>query len=165
MPRVSQTWSQKGLWDHYYGTCERIDPNAPDAYERYCTAPQNARVCAQGYDRRRRLDPRKRYCAEPVIAYKLNWRGETYYSQNEVIPIRDNDDFTHFLGQVGEGPFYGIMEMARYRSDFKRRLPPRLRGKSCIVYNRNLKFVLIKAPAEPDDPECVDLGTRGAKKK
>jgi len=132
MPRVAQTWSQKGVWDYYYSVCKK-EPPPPGS------------------------DPRKTYCEQPVIAYKLNWRGETYYSQNLVIPIRDDDDFDYFLSQVGDGPFYGIMEYGRYRGEFQRELPARFKGKSCVVYNNNLKFVLTKVPCAPDDPERKDV--------
>jgi hypothetical protein len=125
MPRLSQSWSQKGLWDYYYSACT---PGAgPDA--------------------------RKRYCVQPVVSYKLNWRGETYYTQNEVIPIRDDDDFDHFLANQGDATFYGVMEYSRYRGEFQRRLPARFKGKACVVYNENIKFVLAKVPCAPDDPE------------
>ncbi len=130
MPRVSQTWSQKGVWDHYYSVCDREAPR-PGA------------------------DARKTYCAQPVIAFKLNWRGENYYSANEVIPVRDDDDFTHFLSQNEGVTFYGIMELARYRGEFQRKLPKELKANNCIVYNENLKFVLAKAPCAKDDPERV----------
>lgn len=128
MPKVSETWSQKGVWDHYYANCTSTD------------GPPGVRVD-------------KRYCDEPAIAYKLNWRGENFYSQNEMVPIRDDDDFTHFLNGVGDGPFYGIMEYARYRGEFQRKLPARFKGKACIVYDANVKFLLAKVPCAPDDPE------------
>ena len=131
MPILSKTWSQKGLWDAYYAQCERVE-GPPGAH------------------------PAKRFCRQPIIAYKLNWRGETFYSQNEVIPIRDDDDFEHFLAHESQAPFYGIMEMARYRGEFKRKLPARLRGKTCLTYNRNDKFVLVKAPCAPDDPHRLE---------
>jgi hypothetical protein len=88
-----------------------------------------------------------------VISYKLNWRGETYYSQNEVIPMRDDDDFTHFLSTIEDRTFYGIMEYSRYRGEFQRKLPAKFKGKTCIAYDGNLKFVLAKVPCAPDDPE------------
>lgn len=136
MPRLSQTWSQKGVWDYYYSACTRTE--GPD--------------------------PRKRYCEQPVIAFKLNWRGETFYTQNEVIPIRDDDDFDHFLATNGDKTFYGIMEYSRYRGEFQRRLPARFKNKACMVYNKNLKFVLAKVPCAADDPErqseTTDSGPR-----
>ena len=131
MPRLSETWSQKGLWDYYYEACTRTQ------------GPPGT-------------DPRKRYCEQPVVSYKLNWRGETYYSQNEVVPIRDDDDFDHFLTQVADGTFYGIMEYGRFRGEFQRRLPARFKDKACVVYNRNMKFVLAKVPCAEDDPERKD---------
>ena len=128
------TWSQKGLWDHYYSLCTKAE------------GPPGA-------------DSRKRFCEQPVIAFKLNWRGETFYSQNEVIPIRDDDDFTHFLSQIGSRTFYGIMEYSRFRGEFQRKLPANMKGKACIVYDRNQKFVLGKVPCAPDDPERKDPKT------
>lgn len=131
MPRLSETWSQQGLWEDYYSKCNEVEgPPGSDA--------------------------RKTFCEQPVIAYKLNWRGETFYSMNEVIPIRDDDDFTHFLSQSGDRTFYGIMEYARYRGEFQRKLPANLRKQTCIVYDENLKFVLAKVPCAEDDPERVE---------
>ena len=128
MPRLSDSWSQKGLWDYYYSVCEETE-GQPGS------------------------DTRKTYCEQPVLSYKLNWRGETYYSANEVIPIRDDDDYDHFLTQVGERTFYGIMEYGRYRGEFQRRLPAHFKDKACVVYNRNEKFVLAKVPCADNDPE------------
>ncbi len=130
MPRLSLVWSQKGLWDAYYEQCERID--GPPGSHRF-----------------------KRYCREPVIAYKLNWRGETFYTQNEVIPIRDDDDFTHFFTQNADAPFYAIMEMPRYKGEFQRKLPADKKGKICLTHNRDAKFVLAKYPCAADDPARV----------
>lgn len=131
MPGISSTWSQKGVWDAYYSQCTRTD--GPPGAHRF-----------------------KRYCEEPTIAYKLNWRGETFYTQNEVIPIRDDDDFDHFLDEIGDGTFYGIMEGARFRGGFQRELPDRFKNKACITHNDNLKFVLVKVPCSEDDPQRVE---------
>lgn len=127
MPRISSIWSQKGLWDYYYEVCTRTD--GPPGTHKF-----------------------KRICEEPIVAFKLNWRGETFYSQNEVIPIRDDDDFTHFLSQIEDREFFGIMEYARYRGEFQRKLPQSLKGKACIAWDGNQKFVLAKVPCAPDDP-------------
>lgn len=132
MPRLSETWSQKGLWDYYYSVCT-VTEGPPGS------------------------DSRKTYCEQPVVSYKLNWRGETYYSANEVIPIRDDDDFEHFLKQVDQGTFYGIMEHGRFRGEFQRQLPAHFKDKACVVYNRNTKFVLAKVPCAKDDPERKDV--------
>jgi hypothetical protein len=143
MSRLSEIWSQKGHWDRYYELCT---PDGPERVSRYSPV-----------------------CKEKVIAYILNWRGENFYSGNEVIPIRENEDFPHFLKQVQPGEtFYVITEMARWRSQFQQALPAELKGKACVVYNRNGKFVLGKVPCAPDDPARVseqvpsDMATFGA---
>ncbi len=130
MPEISSTWSQKGIWDAYYSQCTRV-PGPPGA-QRF-----------------------KRFCKQPVMAYKLNWRGETFYTQNEVIPIRDDDDWDYFVKQDSNETFYGIMEWGRYHGGFQRALPAKLKGKTCVVYNHNLKFVLMKVPCAKDDPDRV----------
>ena len=130
MPRLSLVWSQRGLWDAYYEQCEPSDG-----------PPQSHRF--------------KRFCSEPVLAYKLNWRGETFYTQNEVIPIRDDDDLEHFLEQQGSSPFYAIMELPRYRGEFQRKLPKEKSSRLCLTHNRDGKFVLVKFPCAEDDPQRV----------
>lgn len=140
MPKISNTWSQKGLWDYYYSHCTKTE------------TPSGK-------------DPRKTYCKEPAVSYKLNWRGETYYSQNQVVPIRDDDDFTYFLKNLGDGTFYGIMEAGRFSGGFQRKLPAKYKNKSCIVYNENMKFVLAKVPCEKDDPDRVEKKKKTDKSK
>ncbi len=130
MPTISSSMSQQGIWDRYYELCDETDP------------PPGA-------------DLRKTFCEQPAIAFKLNWRGETYHTHNEVIPIRSDEDWEVFLEQIGEGTFYGIMQYSRYQGEFQRQLPEHFRGRSCIVHDENLKFALVKVPADEDDPECV----------
>ncbi len=122
MPTLSSTWSQKGVWDLYYERCERTE--GPPGH-----------------------DKKKRYCAEQSLSYKLNWRGETFYTQNEVIPIREDADFKHFLKLNKERRFYAIMEKSRYNS-FKTRLPATFKGKSCMIETGNVKFALIETPCK-----------------
>ncbi|TXD36280.1 hypothetical protein FRC96_09355 [Lujinxingia vulgaris] len=131
MPTISSTMSQKQLWDRYYELCTEVEP------------PPGA-------------DTRKTYCEEPVIAYRLNWRGEVYHTQNLVIPIRSDEDWEKYKKEQTEGPIYAIMQNVRYRGEFQRKLPERWKGKACLVHNENLKFVLAKIPCAPDDPARVD---------
>ncbi|MBA2665248.1 MAG: glycosyltransferase family 39 protein [Bradymonadaceae bacterium] len=136
MPKITSTWSQKGLWDRYYELCTKTD------------GPPGS-------------DKRKHYCEEPAVSYKLNWRGETYYTANEVVPIRSDNDFTQLLGQVGDdGTFYGIMELSRFRGEFQRKLPEKYKDRSCVVHDDNLKFVLAKVPCEKDDPNRLEPADR-----
>ncbi len=138
MPTISSTWSQKGVWDRYYDLCTRT-AGPPDH------------------------DDKKRYCEEQSLSYKLNWRGETYYTQNEVLPIREDHEFTHFLNQNGDRPFFAIMEMSRYRGEFQRNLPAKWKNKSCLIETGNIKFAFTKVPCGPDDPARSAPGT-GAEK-
>ena len=131
MAWYSHDWSQRELWDTYFALCTKTE------------APPGA-------------DRRKTYCREAAIAYKLNWRGETFYTHNQVIPIRDDDDFTHFLAENKGQPFYSIIELPRYRGEFNMRLPGELRGQACIVYNANMRFELVKVPCAKDDPLRLD---------
>ena len=47
------------------------------------------------------------------------------------------------------------MEMARYRGEFKRKLPAKLRNQTCLTYNSHDRFVLAKVPCAADDPQRV----------
>jgi hypothetical protein len=86
----------------------------------------------------------------------LNWRGENFYSGNEAAALREADDLGHFVSQLEPNQtFYVIMEMARWRTQFPQALPAHLKGKACMVYNRNGKFLLAKVPCAPDDPARV----------
>ncbi len=131
MPGISSTMSQQSIWERYEELCEEVE------------APPGA-------------DERKHFCQEPAIAYKLNWRGETYYTANEVIPVRSDEDWEAFLEEVGDKTFFGIMQHNRYRGEFRRNLPERFRGKACLVHDSNLKFVLARVPCEDDYEGRVD---------
>ena len=123
MPTLSPTWSQKGVWDRYYERCERTE------------GPPGA-------------DDKKRFCAEQALSYKLNWRGETYYTQNEVIPIREDHEFEHFIKNNKGKTFYAIMEFSRYNGEFQRKIPAEFKGKSCLVDTGNIKFALAEVPCK-----------------
>ena len=118
MPQLAVDWSQGYLWETYYGLCTRIEgpEGAPDF---------------------------KRYCNEPIVAYRLNWRGETYYTQNEVIPCEDDADFRYFLRTNGDHSFYAIMQRGR-RSSFTTALSGELRDGVDDVHTENLKFILVR---------------------
>lgn len=99
MPAISSTWSQHGLWETYYHYCTRTTP------------PPGAHRLKQD-----------RYCEDSAIAYKLNWRGETYFTMNEVLPIRDDEEWDHFI-EINDGRcFFAIMEQSRVGS-YRNALP------------------------------------------
>lgn len=88
MPTISASWSQQGLWNQYYDRCTQI-PGPPQAHKL------------------------KVYCEEPVISYRLNWRGETFFTQNEVVPIRDSADWKYFEEINGNACYYAMMDSGR----------------------------------------------------
>jgi 4-amino-4-deoxy-L-arabinose transferase-like glycosyltransferase len=49
---------------------------------------------------------------EPIGAYYMNWRGETFYSSNHVRQIKDGTKFQEFLNQ--KGPLWLVVEQSRY---------------------------------------------------
>jgi 4-amino-4-deoxy-L-arabinose transferase-like glycosyltransferase len=139
MPTISSDWSQKPVWDEYYRRCTRTE--GPPGH-----------------------DEKKRFCAEQSVSYKLNWRGETYYTQNEVIPITTDEDFNHFLKQNKDRPFYAIMDQNRFQSEFVRKLPPAFGGKACKIDVGSIKFALAHAPCDPDTGKTLSVPVAPAAK-
>ena len=76
---------------------------------------------------------------EPIAAYFMNWRGETFYSQNSVVEIKDAAKLREFVAHPG--PEYVVVEQARYkamRSVLGPRYRPRILDRSCN------KFFLVR---------------------
>jgi 4-amino-4-deoxy-L-arabinose transferase-like glycosyltransferase len=49
---------------------------------------------------------------EPIIAYYMNWRGETFYTSNTIRQIKDNGHWEDVLAQPGR--FWVLVEQSRY---------------------------------------------------
>ncbi|MDR0965209.1 MAG: glycosyltransferase family 39 protein [Myxococcales bacterium] len=49
---------------------------------------------------------------EPIAAYYMNWRGETFYSSNTIRQIKARDKFDEFLDQ--KGAVWILVEQSRY---------------------------------------------------
>ncbi len=119
MPMLSPHWSQKYLFDSYYDTCTLQD-NPPEIQEAY--TPLLAHIGMEGLARALGYE-QKRVCAEDVISWRITWRGETYYSYNELLPIgKENEQFLPYLEEMNHGrPFYALMERGKM-SGFESRL-------------------------------------------
>jgi hypothetical protein len=138
MPGISPTWSQRGVWMAYWDDCTKTP------------APPHA-------------DTKKIWCEESALIYRITWRGEHYYSQNEAIPIQNDDDMKYFASHNGDTPFYYMVDRARYCqgsmtspnwgpectgngsivSEVRKHFP----GKPVdheLVWDDNLKFIMIK---------------------
>lgn len=138
LPRVSKDWSQKEMWDAYYSHCTRYTPEEEAQYREHMLL-QTMRVPS-------RLDTFPRaWCKEPVVAFRTNWRGETFYSANTVIPAPETKHLKPFLTQWGnDKPFYLFTERNRVQSELEPNLPPHLKGQYDEIFGANLKFVMLR---------------------
>ncbi|MEC9071076.1 MAG: hypothetical protein VX938_01800, partial [Myxococcota bacterium] len=166
MPSLSPHWSQKYLFDTYYDTCEVLE-NPPEVEEAY--QPLLARWGMEGLARS--LGWRSKIvCEEDVISWLITWRGETYYSFNELQPIeKEAPQFLPYLEERNHGKaFYVLMERGK-KGAFKSKLDnytQKLRRKGAegwsdiadwnveIVHDENQYFQMIKAtPIQEDEAE------------
>ena len=128
LPAISGTWSQRGIFEAYHADCTPADPPA-------------------------RLSSGRWACAEPLIAYKMFWRGETWHSGNTVVPLRRADQVRHFLDSpAARGAFYVITEHRRVESQFSHELAEARRPLVRTVHADNAMFVLVHVPAAATVP-------------
>lgn len=147
LPKVSVHWSQKGMWDTYYSQCEPFGPDE-DAEYRTHMLTQVGRIPSKP-----ELYPRV-HCKEPVVAFRTNWRGETFYSANTVLPAPETKHLKPFLKQWGnDKPFFLFTESSRVKSELEPNLPKHLKGQYEAVFGgkaRDRKFVLLRIDASRD---------------
>lgn len=81
---------------------------------------------------------------EPIVAYYMNWRGETFYSQNTVHQIKDPGKLRQFTAK--HGAEYVIVEQTRY-AGMRAVLGSRYRLH--IIDRTNNKFYLVRVDPAP----------------
>jgi len=90
-----------------------------------------------------------RDCLEDITAYKMNWRGETFYSENRVLPLLSDKEARYFLdSEAGHRRFFAIVEYARLQGQFRPLLSDSRYQGIRRVYEGNTKFLLLDVPAE-----------------
>ncbi|MEZ4471480.1 MAG: glycosyltransferase family 39 protein [bacterium] len=138
LPDVSEDWSQKTMWDAYYAHCTKYGPDEEAEFRRHLLT-QSMRVPSK-------LDTFPRaWCKEPVVAFRTNWRGETFYSANTVIPAPETKHLKPFLDQWGnDKPFYLFTERNRVQSELEPNLPAHLKRQYDEIFGANLKFVMLR---------------------
>ena len=158
MPMLGPHWSQKYLFDRYYDTCVRGQNPRPidEAF-----TPLIADTTLEDYIAYRG----KPVCEEEVISWLLTWRGETFYSNNQIRPIqKENKQFRPWLEEHNRGArFYVHIERTRAKG-FEGRVESHVKKLSAnpdfagvkgydvtLEHNENYWFVLLKA-----DPVCRD---------
>jgi hypothetical protein len=111
MPSLSPHWSQKYLFDAYYDTCT-LETNPDEIEDAY--TPVLARVGLESLATYLRYH-NKRVCREDVISWLITWRGETYYSYNELQPVtKEQPQFMPYLEERNHGEkFYALMERGK----------------------------------------------------
>lgn len=141
MPQIAEHWSQRQMWNTYYTQCTKFGPDESADYQRHMLL-QSMRV-----PNRPDLYPQEK-CKEPIVAFRTNWRGETFFSANTVIPAPETKHLKPFLEQWGnDKPFFLFTERHRVKSELEPNLPKHLKGQYEEVFGKNLKFVLLRVEA------------------
>jgi 4-amino-4-deoxy-L-arabinose transferase-like glycosyltransferase len=144
LPGIAIHWSQWELWDHYYQDCQVYAPEEKADFQRHLLQI-SSRIPSQ-IDRFPRA-----WCKEPLVAFRMNWRGETFYSSNTTIPVLYSKDFKPFLKswgiwdqwQTGK-EFYMFTERNRIKTELEKSLPSHLKGQYKEIFGEGRKFVLLK---------------------
>ncbi|MCX7958227.1 MAG: hypothetical protein N3B13_04205, partial [Deltaproteobacteria bacterium] len=84
---------------------------------------------------------------EPIAAYLMNWRGETFYSKNTVRQLKSNSETRSYAD--GPGRKFILVEASRYNS-LKNSLSEQMKDKLRIVDRSSNKFYL--TIVDPDAP-------------
>ncbi len=110
MPSLSPHWSQKYLFDAYYDTC-KVMPQTDylrDGYEPYLSK------IGLGFAADYLRNEPKQLCEEDVLSWLIVWRGEWYYSYNELRPIGKKEQFLPYMQDMNGGrKFYIVTEKGR----------------------------------------------------
>lgn len=99
MPMLSPHWSQKYLFDAYYDTCTKLPETeyVSDAF-----TPLVETIGLGFISDHLRSEP-KRVCEEDIVAWLITWRGETYYSYNELKALAKQEQLTPYLEKLNGG--------------------------------------------------------------
>ncbi|HWE22829.1 MAG TPA: glycosyltransferase family 39 protein, partial [Myxococcales bacterium] len=94
---------------------------------------------------------------EPIGAYLMNWRGETFYSRNRVRQLKENAKLSEFMAGPGDRKWL-LVEQGRV-SALRQALGPAVRLR--VVESRNNKFALAVAERR-DEARTPDEGSAPA---
>ncbi len=153
LPKIAPLWSQWQLWGAYHTRCTPVTTPQMTPTERHAALSAHARQlhALSGRIPEDLHSPTRPLCAEPAIAFRMNWRGETFHTGNTVTPILYGKDLKVFLTQHGiwerwrpGADFYIFAERKRIQSELEPHLPPYLRGRYTEVFGEGRHFVLLK---------------------
>lgn len=146
LPTIAKHWSQWELWNEYYSRCGSFKQDDPQ------DELQFRRQLLKFSERiPRHLDTLPSWCKAPAIAFRMNWRGEAFYTHNTVVPALYTKDLKPILQTWGvwdewqEGKkFYMFTERSRIKSELERSLPRYMRGQYKEVFGEDRRFVLLE---------------------
>lgn len=150
LPKVAPHWSQWELWNEYYSRCEKYQRNlaTEEAAFRAQLITFSGRVPSN-------LNVLEAWCKSPAIAFRMNWRGEAFYTHNTVVPALYTKDLKPILETWGvwdhwsEGKrFYIFTERSRIQTELERSLPNHLKGQYREVFGEGKRFVLLEIDPE-----------------
>jgi len=160
LPSFSTHWSQKYLFESYYQQCN-LREQSDETVEAY--TPLLANVGLGSATEWSGGTVGKRVCEEDIISWLITWRGETYYGNNEVIPIqKEATQFEAYLRDYNKGnTFFVLMERGK-ESSWTKKLNgtylPKLKEEDGFksikkfgfekVYDENHYFILVKITPE-----------------
>jgi 4-amino-4-deoxy-L-arabinose transferase-like glycosyltransferase len=87
LPSLSPHWSQKYVFEEYYDHCgDRLQNREQEAYEPL------VRKIGLGFIADWTGATYKRVCPDNISSWLIVWRGETYHSYNELMPLEKKDE-------------------------------------------------------------------------
>ena len=146
LPTVAPHWSQWELWNEYYSRCGAYNRESKEDEAKF-----KAQLLRFSERVPRHLDELPTWCKAPAIAFRMNWRGEAFYTHNTVVPALYTKDLKPILQTWGiwdrwesGKKFYIFTERSRIKTELERSLPKHLRGKYKEVFGEGRRFVLLE---------------------
>lgn len=151
LPTVAPHWSQWELWKSYYERCDPLPKDDPASKDKISAQllTFSSRVPSD-------LSALPAWCQAPAIAFRMNWRGEAFYTHNTVVPALYTKDLKPILQNWGVWDswqpgkrFFIFTERSRIKTELERSLPKHLKGQYREVFGEGRRFVLLEV--NPDD--------------
>ena len=146
LPTVAPHWSQWELWNEYYSRCGAYNRESKEDEAKF-----KAQLLRFSERVPRNLDELPTWCKAPAIAFRMNWRGEAFYTHNTVVPALYTKDLKPILQTWGiwdrwesGKKFYIFTERSRIKTELERSLPKHLRGKYKEVFGEGRRFALLE---------------------
>lgn len=157
LPTIAPHWSQWELWNEYYSRCGAFNREDSDDEAKF-----RAQLLRFSERVPRNLEALPTWCKAPAIAFRMNWRGEAFYTHNTVVPALYTKDLKPILQTWGvwdrwepDKKFYVFTERSRIKTELERSLPKHLRGQYKEVFGEGRRFVLLEV-----DPDLANTSNK-----